>query len=213
MSAMEANRNGVADNARLLLNWRRFAHGAGRRDLLLLGAVLALLAGVAVSVRASGLRIQHTGSLPVGLYRDVPGAHLVRGAIGVWCLPIETAQWARARGYVGQGPCPGDIEPLGKVVMALEGDTVRLSADGITVNGVAVPNSQPVARDRRGRPIAPVPFGVYVLHPGQVWLGSPYTNRSFDSRYYGPVPAAMLQSIVRPVWTFPLAESSAPSGH
>ena len=147
----------------------------------------------------------------MGLYREAPHARPVRGAIGVWCLPIGIARWARARGYIGPGRCPGNIEPLGKVIMAREGDTVRLSADGITVNGVAVPNSRLVARDSRGRPIAPTPFGTYVLQRGQVWLGSPYTNRSFDSRYYGPVPEIMLQAVVTPVWTIPLAGSATPA--
>lgn len=193
------------------VNWRRFIHRTKRQDLLLLGVVLAMLGCVVVSVRASGLRIQHTGSLPIGLYREVPHARAVRGAIGVWCLPIGTARWARARGYIGPGGCPGNIEPLGKVVMAREGDTVRLAAAGITVNGVAVPNSRPVARDSRGRPITPAPFGTYVLQRRQVWLGSPYTNRSFDSRYYGPVPATMLLSVVRPVWTLPFHGSARDS--
>ena len=190
------------------VNWRRSVRRTRWWDLFLLGAVLAVLGSVIVFVRASGLRIQHTGSLPMGLYRDVPHARPARGAIGVWCLPIGTARWARARGYIGPGPCPGNIEPLGKVIMAREDDTVRLSGDGIMVNGAAVPNSRPVARDSRGRPLTPVPSGTYVLQHGQVWLGSPYTDRSFDSRYFGPVPDAMLVSVVRPVWTVPLAGSS-----
>lgn len=189
--------------------WRpRAFRGAKTHDLILLGGILGLLACVAILVSRSGLHIQHTGSLPMGLYRDVSGRTPVRGAIGVWCLPTDVAQWARARGYIGPGRCPGNAEPLGKMVMAREGDTVRLSADGITVNGGAVPNSRPAARDSHGRPLAPAPLGTYVLRRREVWLGSPYTNRSFDSRYFGPIPDTMLLSIVRPVWTVPLADSS-----
>lgn len=165
--------------------------------------MLVVLACGAVAVSRSGLRIQHTGSLPMGLYRDVGSASPVRGAIGVWCLPLGVAQWARARGYIGGGSCPGNVEPLGKVVLAAVGDTVTLSADGITVNGVAIPNSRPAARDSRGRLLTPASFGTYILRRGEVWIGSPYTDRSFDSRYFGPVPDTMLLSVVRPVWTLP----------
>lgn len=191
--------------------FRRGLQRTGRRDLMLLGGVLGLLACGAILVAESGLRIQHTGSLPMGLYRDVPGGSPTRGAIGVWCLPINVARWARSRRYIGPGPCPGDIEPLGKVVMAREGDTVRLSPNGITVNGVTVPNSRPAARDSRGRALVPARLGTYVLGHGEVWLGSPYTDRSFDSRYFGPVPDTMLLSVVRPVWTLPFRGSAQDS--
>jgi type IV secretory pathway protease TraF len=36
--------------------------------------------------------------------------------------------------------------------------------------------------------------------PGQVWLLSGHDSRSFDSRYFGPVPVANVQGVARPVW-------------
>jgi conjugative transfer signal peptidase TraF len=173
-----------------------------RRSLGRLVGVLAGLGAVAVGVQASGLRVQHTGSLPRGLYRTVRGP-LVRGAIGMWCLPEVTARWARARGYLHGGGCPGDAEPVGKVVLAVAGDTVGLDVDGVRLNGRAVHGTGLVARDARGRMMSHAAFGVYVLPPGWVWLWSPYTERSFDSRYFGPVPTGALVSLVRPVWIAP----------
>jgi type IV secretory pathway protease TraF len=33
-----------------------------------------------------------------------------------------------------------------------------------------------------------------------VWLLSGHDPRSFDSRYFGAVPAASIQGIARPIW-------------
>jgi conjugative transfer signal peptidase TraF len=153
-------------------------------------------------VHANGFRFQHTGSLPRGIYRTVQGEP-VRGAIGMWCLPPRVATWARGREYLLQGSCPGGAEPIGKVVLGVSGDTIGLTAAGLTVNRQPVPNSQPRLYDSRGRPLAPVSYGIYVLQEGEVWLGSPYTPLSFDSRYFGPVPQSDLVSLVIPVWTNP----------
>lgn len=183
---------------------------SGRRDLLRLAIVLAALAGVWVTIKGLGLRIQHTGSLPLGVYQDVPSTALVRGAIGVWCLPREIARWAVARGYLGRGSCAGGAEPLGKVVLGMAGDTVQLTARGVILNGRAVPNSAPILIDSHGRRITPAPYRTYILGPGSVWLWSPYTSRSFDSRYFGSVPTTALISLVRPVWTTSLLIPAPP---
>jgi len=181
-----------------------------RRSLGQLGVLLAILAAIVRLVHASGLRFQHTGSLPRGIYRTTHGM-LVRGAIGMWCLPANVGVWARARGYLLQGSCPGGVEPIGKVVLGIERDTIRFMPAGLMVNGRPVPNSRPRLHDSRGRPLAPIGYGTYVLQEGEVWLGSPYTPLSFDSRYFGPVSNTALVSLVVPVWTtVPVVGSSVP---
>ncbi len=147
----------------------RITSRSGQRDLLRLAVVLAVLAGVSGAVEGLRFRLQHTGSLPLGVYQDVHGAALVRGAIGVWCLPQETAHWAVARGYLRRGSCVGGAEPLGKVVLAVAGDTVRLIEQGIALNGTRVPNSAPLIIDSHGRRITPWPHGTYVIDKGKVW--------------------------------------------
>ncbi len=74
-------------------------------------------------------------------------------------------------------------------MLAAEGDTVRFATAGVVLNGRTVPNSRPLPSDAVGRPLPPARFGAYVLAAGEVWLWSPYTPRSFDSRYYGPLRA------------------------
>jgi conjugative transfer signal peptidase TraF len=168
--------------------------------LVPLVGVLAGLSTVAVGMQASGLRVQHTGSLPRGLYRTVTGPP-ARGTVGMWCLPPATARWALASGYLHRGVCPGHAEPIGKVVLAVAGDTVHLGLNGVHLNGRPVPGTRLIARDAHGRMVPHATFGVYALPPGWVWLWSPYTERSFDSRYFGPVPTRALVSLVEPLWT------------
>lgn len=165
-----------------------------------LGFVLALLAAIVAGVHGAGLRIQHTPSLPMGLYRTIDGAP-DRGTIGMWCLPPTVAAGGRALGYLAAGSCADGTEPLGKIVLGIAGDTIRYGAAGVVLNGRLVPNTRPLARDSQGRALAHAPFGTHVLRAGEVWLWSPFSAASWDSRYFGPIPTAALVSLVAPVWT------------
>lgn len=191
----------------------RFGGRRTWRDLGALVLALAATAGAAVLWYRSGLLVNHTASLPVGLYRvtrltaaerDAAAAGRLaplRGAVVVWCLPDDVAAVGRRRGYLLRGPCPGDVEPVLKHVAAVPGDTVVVNAGGLAVDGGLLANSRALARDARGRPTSPVPPGIYAVTAGTVWLWSPYTPRSFDSRYYGAVTASGWLGVARPLWT------------
>lgn len=136
-------------------------------------AVLLGLGAVVVLLGLLGFRFNLTRSLPVGVYRSTTEP-VTRGSIVHVCLPSEVAEFARARGYLGPGPCTGGVRPLGKMVLALEGDVVTMRPDAIRVNGVMVPRSATVPRDSRGRSLPHHPWGEYRLDSGQLWLFSPY---------------------------------------
>jgi conjugative transfer signal peptidase TraF len=87
-----------------------------------------------------------------------------------------------------------------KPIAATAGDLVVVSTAGVTVNGQPVRDTAPLAHDSADRPLTPFPAGTYRVPPGQVWLLSGHDPRSFDSRYFGPVPAANVQGVARPVW-------------
>ena len=171
----------------------------------MLGVVLAFFAFVAMRIDALGLRVQHTGSLPIGIYQvigDAPPAQLLRrGAIGLWCLPVQSARWAAERGYLHPGRCPSGVEPLAKVVLATSGDTVDFDARGVRLNGRMVLHTEPLSHDAAGRALTPAPYGRYKLRTNATWVWSPYSARSFDSRYLGPMPLGALVAVVRPIWT------------
>lgn len=195
---------------KLHVPWRRAARTSRRygwHQLVLLGRVFAVLILFVSAVEVFGLRIQHTTSLPRGLYhvvRGAPPATLVhRGVIGLWCLPTGPARWAAARGYLRPGRCPTGTEPLAKIVLAIHGDTIDFDENGVRIGGRLLEHTRPVLRDAAGRPLRPVRYGRYVLGAGEVWVWSPYTPRSLDSRYLGPLSQSSLTAVVRPLWTVP----------
>jgi conjugative transfer signal peptidase TraF len=163
--------------------------------------IVATVLGTGVLLAQRTVRLNLTGSLPLGLYR-VATAPPTRGAIVLVCLPPPVARFALARAYVWHSPrCATQVAPIGKMIAAMAGDTVTLSAAGLTVNGCAMPASRPLPRDARGRPLPHYPYGPHVLPAGAVWLFSPYHPRSFDSRYFGPVPLSAVVTSIVPVWT------------
>jgi conjugative transfer signal peptidase TraF len=159
--------------------------------------------GVILTAAASsiGLRFNLTSSLPIGLYRvtrDAPT--LERGAIVLYCLPPPVAGFAHNRGYVPRGgQCPGGLTPIGKMVAALPGDTVVLTTVGITVNGALQSHSRALATDLKGRGLPQLSRRAYVIARDYVWLFAP-SERSFDSRYLGPLMARNVLARVEPVW-------------
>ena len=158
--------------------------------------------GVFVVPRLAGWRINTSSSMPRGLYRAV-GTDIRRGAIVAACLPGEIARFGLERNYLHPGSCPDGVEPVAKVVAGLEGNVVEVTRDGVFVDGVMLPHSQPLGRDRGGRTLQQFPGGAHRLEKGQAWLYSPYEARSWDSRYYGPVPTANVLFVVEPVLTIP----------
>jgi conjugative transfer signal peptidase TraF len=174
------------------------APARSRRAYSLIWWTAIAISLAAVKYARSNLHVNFTGSLPIGVYRRVPGSP-VRGDLVVVCLPRAAGEFARSRGYVWRGGCPGRAAPVGKVVLALPGDTVTETPAGLFLNGRAVPNSRVVLRDSRGRPIPHLPFGRYVVKPDHVWLFSPFHPMSFDSRYFGPVAARLVRSRITPL--------------
>ena len=140
--------------------------------------------------------------MPEGLWQ-VTAAHrpLRRGEIVVVCLP-QTAMTreAASRGYIPAGTCSGGLAPLLKPVAAVSGDVVMVSAAGLAVNGRPVANGAQLLRDSAGRALRPMQAGTYPVAPGTIWLLSGHDPRSFDSRYFGPVPAAAVQGVAHPLW-------------
>ena len=98
------------------------------------GIVIAAVFLTAVG-DACGLLVSNTDSAaPAGVYRIILGEPR-RGDLVAACLPIEIAQHGLARGYQRTGSCPGDAEPVGKIIGALPGDTVEVEAGWVSVPG------------------------------------------------------------------------------
>lgn len=172
------------------------------RGLPACGAIGALTMAALLIAHAAGLRVNGTASMPLGLWRVLDTKDpLRRGAVVTLCPPdTPSIRLGAARGYIPGGNCPGGYEPLVKPIAAAAGDVVVVSANGVTVNGQPVPGTAQLANDSTGRPLQAVAAGIYPVTAGDVWLLSGHDPRSFDSRYFGPVPAANVQGIAWPVW-------------
>lgn len=163
--------------------------------------VLGFLIGVAsvlLLVGLLGFRFNLSASLPLGVYRvtsDPPD----RGVVVHVCLPRDVSEFALKRGYLGPGSCPAGVRPLGKVVLAVEGDVVTLNRDEVRVNGHSVPESATASKDGRGRRLPHFPWGTYRLRTGELWLFSAYHPNAYDSRYFGPIHRSRVISVLRHV--------------
>jgi type IV secretory pathway protease TraF len=85
-------------------------------------------------------------------------------------------------------------------VAAIGGDIVRVSALQTTVNGTPIPRSARRVKDSLGRPLSAISIGQFELAPGEIWLLTNHHPRSWDSRYFGPVPVANIQGRLCPLW-------------
>lgn len=163
-------------------------------------AAVCMLAAVSAVGIAGGYRLNLTPSEPLGLWRI---ERLERNAaVGdlVFICPPPTAPFmkARDRSYLRRGLCAGGLAPLIKTVIALPGQRIEV-AENVAVDGTTIPASSVRATDGEGRPIDPFSGGN--VPADHLFLHSSFAS-SYDSRYFGPIPAAGLLGLARPVVTF-----------
>ncbi len=170
--------------------------------------LLSMLAGTALIVAPAWSRPDirfiwnASASVPVGLYRIVPGNHVGVTDLAVAMPPAELAAFLDERRYLPRGL------PLIKRVLALGGTTVcRRGSTIIAYDGIY---GQALARDTRGRPL-PDWQGCRTLQGGEAFFMNWDSPDSFDSRYFGPLPVSTIVGRAIPVWTTddtdPAAES------
>lgn len=165
--------------------------------ILLALAILPATAGVAFLV---GLRINLTPSYPLGLWRVAPlGRDVVVGDRIFICPPQTSAfELARDRGYLGHGLCPGWFSPLIKTVVAVAGQHVVIHRS-LVVDGVQLDHSSVRPVDSQGRALASATSST--VQPGELFLFSDFAG-SYDSRYFGPIPAAGVIGLAQPLLIF-----------
>ncbi|RUV66111.1 conjugative transfer signal peptidase TraF [Mesorhizobium sp. M5C.F.Cr.IN.023.01.1.1] len=165
--------------------------------ILIAVAGLVALAGIAW---LGGLRLNLTRSYPLGLWRI---ERLERPpAVGdlIFICPPDTAAFrmARQRFYLGQGLCPGWFSPLIKTVVATEGQAIAIGAE-VSIDGRILPHSDVQPGDAAGRALTAFAGGQ--IPAGFLFLHSDFAG-SYDSRYFGPIPAAGLLGRAHPLLTF-----------
>lgn len=171
------------------------------------GALAALTVAAVAGAPCLPLRVNWSASAPLGLYGEVR-APLYRGALVAVCLPQRVGRIGRALGYLAQGGCPGGASPVLKRIVGIPGDEIEMSPRLLVVNGRVMDRTAVLEMDSLGRPLAHASFGHRTLAAHEVWLLGVHSERSWDSRYFGPVPLSSIVATARPLLTLPA--STAP---
>ncbi len=166
------------------------------------GASLAIALIVSIA-RIFAVRISLTDSAAApGIYRVVTGVRIHDGDLIAACLPAPIAQEGLSRGYLKPGDCPGGAEPVAKMAGALPGEAVEVLPGSVSVDGNTSANSVTATRDSNGRTLSHVPWGRREVRPGEVWLFGFNDSRSWDARYFGPVPFSAIRGVLKPLLTW-----------
>ena len=170
-----------------------------RHPLVIVGVCLVLSLALA---HQGGLRLNTTRSIPLGLYM-MSNDPIVKDAYVLWCPPERPEfDMAKERGYIGAGFCPGGYGNMMKKIVATHQDVVSVTSEGVMVNGMLIPASQPSEADSMGRPLPRFRVSDHMLASSELLLMSDTNSRSFDARYFGPVNRVHIQSRIHPVWTW-----------
>ena len=158
--------------------------------LLAAWAGAALLVFTALAPVPVRLAYNATESAAVGFYAVEPMDQVRVGDQVLSRLPRSIAALANQRRYIPS------TTPVLKTVAARPGAEVCRSGALVGINARLTAWARP--RDRAGR-LLPVWSGCHRLGSGEVFLLGRHPD-SFDGRYFGPTPAALIIGKVRPLW-------------
>ena len=162
---------------------------------LAIAAILLAEVATRAGMKATGLHLNYTASVPVGLYREAPKGEAQYAGI---CLPESVITDALHAGLdTVPGDCPEGVAPILKPVVEASGaHPIIYSELGFEIGGSLVANTAPKPYSHTGRPLAHYPFGTYTQG---LWAISEFNANSFDSRYFGPLPDGAVRFYVKPV--------------
>lgn len=160
------------------------------------------VAAIVVVAYVAGFRINTTNSIRPGLYfmTDSP---VEKGSYVFFCPP-DTSVFAMAKkhGYIAKGFCPGEYSYMMKRVLAAKGDSVKVTDDGVFVEGHLLPYSKPRQVDLGGRELPRYRLDEYEVAGNELLLMSDVSDTSFDARYFGLVSSSQVKSVILPVLTW-----------
>lgn len=150
-----------------------------------------LFGGIAALAPQPRLVWNASASMPPGLYHVEVGRLPATGELVLVEAPEHLAALMAARGYLPRGV------PLLKRVAAADGALVCRTGNFVTIDGAGIARAR--TSDRAGRPL-PHWLGCRRLGSGEYFLIGAAPD-SFDSRYFGPLPAASLIGTAHPLLT------------
>lgn len=168
--------------------------------LAIIGIGATVIIGLIAGGYFGGLRINLTPSYPLGLWQIAPLEQEASVGDLVFICPPDTRTFRQAveRGYLRRGLCPGWLSPLIKTIVATRGQLVAVDV-AVTIDGALLAASVLRPTDAEGRVLVAHHGGV--VPRGHLFVHSDFVG-SYDSRYFGPIPAAGLLGLARPVFTY-----------
>jgi conjugative transfer signal peptidase TraF len=117
----------------------------------IMATFLISLIAAGVLFHAMGFRVNLTESIPIGLYR-ITSVETIKNAYVIFC-PDERHSFklAKDRGYIDYGLNRGGYGYLMKKVVAISGDILSVTPEGVFVNQTLLPFSKPKLKDGMNR--------------------------------------------------------------
>lgn len=168
--------------------------------MAIIGIGTMIIIGLVAGGHLGGLRINLTPSYRLGFWWIVPLQR--EAAVGdlVFICPPNTPTFRQAaeRGYLRRGLCPGWLSPLIKTVVATAGQHVAIDL-AVTIDGSLLAASALRPTDAAGCVLVAHDGGA--VPPDHLFVHSDFAG-SYDSRYFGPIPASGLLGLAHPVLTY-----------
>ncbi|MBU2831881.1 S26 family signal peptidase [Acidithiobacillus ferriphilus] len=148
-----------------------------------------------------------TTCMPVGFYRRGPAPKTLKvGDRVFFCPPVGDKAMKQAMSGLwleyaphGKWACADHLMPFMKEVVALPGQKVTVTKQGVTADGKRLHNSRVVTSIENGKlKVIHLPYGTYTVPRGMFWDYAP-GNFAYTSAYYGPVPLKNILGAMRPV--------------
>jgi conjugative transfer signal peptidase TraF len=166
--------------------------GRARGFVVVCAAVLAVVGLLMVAQAHRGfVLINRTSSEPPGFYARAMDAPIQPGSLVAFAAPPA------AYPYADQHMRYLRSTPIIKAVAAVAGDRVCTVGGALVINGVK--RAPVLEHDTQGFAL-PHWMACRRLEPGELFVFSDRVPTSFDSRYFGPVRAAVVQPY-RPIIT------------
>lgn len=161
---------------------------------------LISLIAVGALFHAVGFRINLTESIPIGLYR-ITRATPIKNAFVIFCPDDRKSfKLARDRGYINNGLYCAGYGYLMKKVVAVSGDVLSVTNEGVFVNQILIPYSKPKLQDGMNRALPQWQVINYSLQEDEIMTMTSQSEWSFDGRYYGFVHTIQIKGVITPIW-------------
>lgn len=171
-----------------------------KKGMVVLAWVLISLLVSTLLLCAWGLRINLTHSIPVGLYR-INSTSIAKNGYVIFCPDRRTSfQLAAQRGYIDHGLCSSGYGYLMKHIVAIKGDRLSVTSEGVFVNQKKLPFSKPKSKDGLNRALPHWRVQDYRLQEGEIMTMTNQSEWSFDGRYYGLVHTGQIKGMLTPLW-------------